>query len=65
VCILGSPETVPLHYEGWAHYTEGADALRRAFQNAGLTEHLHVLKRGEQIELRPIRADDRDHRTPI
>jgi L-ascorbate metabolism protein UlaG (beta-lactamase superfamily) len=65
VRILGSPETVPLHYEGWAHYTEGADALRRAFQNAGLTEHLRVLKRGEQIEFRPIRADDHDYRTPI
>jgi L-ascorbate metabolism protein UlaG (beta-lactamase superfamily) len=52
VRILGSPETVPLHFEGWAHYTQGADTLRRAFQRAGLAERLHVLRPGEHIAIR-------------
>jgi L-ascorbate metabolism protein UlaG (beta-lactamase superfamily) len=49
--ILGSPQTVPLHFEGWAHYTEGADALRRAFEQARLRTRLHVAERGERIDL--------------
>jgi L-ascorbate metabolism protein UlaG (beta-lactamase superfamily) len=51
VQILGSPQTVPLHFEGWAHYTQGADTLRRAFQHAGLGEVLHLLEPGERIDL--------------
>jgi L-ascorbate metabolism protein UlaG (beta-lactamase superfamily) len=51
VRILGSPQTVPLHFEGWAHYTEGRDALRRAFEHAGLRPRLHVAEGGERIDL--------------
>jgi L-ascorbate metabolism protein UlaG (beta-lactamase superfamily) len=51
VRILGSPQTVPLHFEGWAHYTDGADMLRRAFERAGLAERLHLLEPGERLHL--------------
>jgi L-ascorbate metabolism protein UlaG (beta-lactamase superfamily) len=51
VAILGSPETVPLHFEGWAHYTEDRDTLRPAFERAGLSNRLRLLKRGERIGL--------------
>jgi L-ascorbate metabolism protein UlaG (beta-lactamase superfamily) len=51
VRILGSPQTVPLHFEGWAHYTQGRDALIEAFEQAGLAERLHLIERGERIEL--------------
>jgi L-ascorbate metabolism protein UlaG (beta-lactamase superfamily) len=51
VRILGSPQTVPLHFEGWAHYTQGRDALIEAFEQADLAERLHLLERGERIEL--------------
>jgi L-ascorbate metabolism protein UlaG (beta-lactamase superfamily) len=47
VRILGSPRTVPLHFEGWAHYTEGRDTLRQAFERAGLGPRLRLLERGE------------------
>jgi L-ascorbate metabolism protein UlaG (beta-lactamase superfamily) len=50
VRILGTPKTVPLHFEGWAHYTEGADALRQAFEHTGLSERLNVLEPGEQTD---------------
>jgi L-ascorbate metabolism protein UlaG (beta-lactamase superfamily) len=51
VRILGSPHTVALHFEGWAHYTQGADALLNAFQQAGLGDRLHVPEPGERIDL--------------
>ena len=31
---------VPLHFEGWTHFTEGAAELREAFARAGLTSRL-------------------------
>lgn len=31
---------VPLHFEGWAHFSEGADAIRAAFAAAGLSHRL-------------------------
>jgi hypothetical protein len=53
VRILGSPQTVPLHFEGWTHYTEGADTLRQAFEQSGLAARLHLLKHGERIGVWP------------
>jgi L-ascorbate metabolism protein UlaG (beta-lactamase superfamily) len=49
--ILGEPQIVPLHFEGWTHYTQSADTLRDAFGPAGLSPRLHVLDPGEWIEL--------------
>ena len=43
---LGAPVVVPVHYEGWGHFTEGIDALRRAFEEAGLADRLVVLEPG-------------------
>lgn len=49
--ILGAPETVPLHFDGWAHFTEGADHLRSSFEQLGLASCLHLPEPGEQIQL--------------
>jgi L-ascorbate metabolism protein UlaG (beta-lactamase superfamily) len=49
--ILGEPQVVPLHFEGWTHYTQQADTLRHAFGAAGLSSRLHLLDPGEWIEL--------------
>jgi L-ascorbate metabolism protein UlaG (beta-lactamase superfamily) len=49
--ILGARDVVPLHFEHWAHFTQGPDTLVPAFAHAGLTDRLHLLKPGEQIEL--------------
>jgi len=55
--VLGSPETVPLHFEGWAHFTQGRDTLEPAFERSSLAECLHLLEPGQAIELgqRPSR----------
>jgi L-ascorbate metabolism protein UlaG (beta-lactamase superfamily) len=51
VRILGSPQTVPLHFEGWAHYTQDRATLLQAFRQAGLAECLHLLEPGERVDL--------------
>jgi L-ascorbate metabolism protein UlaG (beta-lactamase superfamily) len=45
--LLGEAEIVALHFEGWAHYTEGRDALRQAFARARLEERLTLPVAGE------------------
>ncbi|HVV13748.1 MBL fold metallo-hydrolase [Amycolatopsis sp.] len=50
--MLGAQHVVPLHIRGWEHFTEGPDAIRKAFANAGLGERLHVLEPGESITIR-------------
>jgi L-ascorbate metabolism protein UlaG (beta-lactamase superfamily) len=46
--ILQARHVVPLHYEGWSHYTQGADTLRTAFTRSGLADRLRLLRPGEQ-----------------
>ncbi|WAL63429.1 MBL fold metallo-hydrolase [Amycolatopsis cynarae] len=38
--ILGARRVVPVHYDGWAHFTEGRDDLVAAFTTAGLADRL-------------------------
>lgn len=38
--ILGRPRVLPVHTDGWAHFTQNADAFVAAFGRAGLTERL-------------------------
>jgi hypothetical protein len=51
VDILGRPTTVVLHFEGWAHFSEGADELRNAFEQRGLSACLRIPNRGELVRL--------------
>ncbi|PKV88811.1 MBL fold metallo-hydrolase [Streptomyces sp. TLI_146] len=44
--ILGARHVVPLHFEHWVHFSEGADTLTEAFAAAGLSERLRLLKPG-------------------
>ncbi|MEU1319152.1 MBL fold metallo-hydrolase [Streptomyces tibetensis] len=38
--ILGARRVVPVHYDSWAHFTEGGDELAAAFAAAGLADRL-------------------------
>ncbi|MFE9610780.1 MBL fold metallo-hydrolase [Streptomyces sp. NPDC006012] len=38
--ILGARRVVPVHYDSWAHFSEGHDELEAAFTAAGLAERL-------------------------
>ncbi|MEU8890322.1 MBL fold metallo-hydrolase [Streptomyces sp. NPDC048442] len=44
--ILGARRVVPVHYDSWAHFTEGRDELTAAFADAGLADRLDL---GRQV----------------
>jgi L-ascorbate metabolism protein UlaG (beta-lactamase superfamily) len=44
---LGARRVVPLHVDGWRHYSEDATAVRDAFARAGLGDRLVLLAPGE------------------
>jgi hypothetical protein len=47
--VLGARHVVPLHFEGWAHFSEGRDTLDAAFTTAGLRDRLHILELGQRM----------------
>jgi L-ascorbate metabolism protein UlaG (beta-lactamase superfamily) len=49
--ILEARAVVPLHFEGWTHFTQGRDTLVTAFERAGLADRLHLPEPGGSIEL--------------
>jgi L-ascorbate metabolism protein UlaG (beta-lactamase superfamily) len=49
--ILGARIVIPLHFEGWAHVTQGADELRAAFSGNGIADRLLVLEPGRAAEI--------------
>ena len=42
---------VPLHFEGWAHFSEGREEIARAFEAAGLSDRLRWPEPGRRIEI--------------
>ncbi|MFF8974697.1 MBL fold metallo-hydrolase [Streptomyces sp. NPDC014995] len=44
--ILDARRIVPVHYDSWAHFTEGRDELAAAFTAAGLSDRLDWGRRG-------------------
>ena len=52
--ILDVRHVVPLHFEHWAHFTQGGDTLVAGFERAGLGDRLHVPKPGQVIDLPEI-----------
>ncbi|MDD9348483.1 MBL fold metallo-hydrolase [Mumia sp.] len=51
--ILSDPVTIPVHYDGWAHFTEGRDAIVSAFDDAGLAAVVRIADHGTWIPLTP------------
>ena len=49
---LGDALIVPVHFDGWAHFSEGRAEIARAFDAAGLTHRLRWLAPGTPVELR-------------
>jgi L-ascorbate metabolism protein UlaG (beta-lactamase superfamily) len=48
---LEARAVVPVHFEGWTHFTQGADALRAAFHGNGVADRLVLAERGETVEV--------------
>jgi L-ascorbate metabolism protein UlaG (beta-lactamase superfamily) len=49
--ILGARVVIALHFEGWAHFTQGARELEAAFSGNGIRDRLVMLERGERAEV--------------
>jgi L-ascorbate metabolism protein UlaG (beta-lactamase superfamily) len=49
--ILGARVVIPLHFEGWAHFTQGADELKAAFSGNGIRDRLLMLERGQRADV--------------
>jgi L-ascorbate metabolism protein UlaG (beta-lactamase superfamily) len=49
--VLGVRAVVPVHFEGWAHFTQGADELRSAFAAAGIADRLVVPAPGARVSV--------------
>ncbi len=48
---LGARVVIPLHFEGWAHFTQGADELEAAFSGNGIRDRLLMLERGQRTDV--------------
>ncbi len=48
---VGAQRAIPLHYEGWTHFREEADAIEPAFVEAGIADRLLRLPLGERVRL--------------
>jgi L-ascorbate metabolism protein UlaG (beta-lactamase superfamily) len=49
--ILDAHRVVPLHFEGWQHFTQGAGALRSAFAGNGIAGRLCLPERGVALSV--------------
>ena len=49
--ILGARVAIPLHLEGWSHFTQGADELKAAFAGNGIRDRLLMLERGQRADV--------------
>lgn len=49
--LLEARAVVPVHFEGWTHFTQGLDQVRAAFAGYGLTERLVAAEPGETVTL--------------
>jgi L-ascorbate metabolism protein UlaG (beta-lactamase superfamily) len=49
--ILGVRAVVPVHFEGWSHFTQGAAELRAAFAGNGIGGLLTLAERGGRVEV--------------
>ena len=49
--ILGARDGVVVHLEGWAHFSEGPDSLRRALEGASLASRVHLAEPGQELVL--------------
>jgi L-ascorbate metabolism protein UlaG (beta-lactamase superfamily) len=47
--ILGARVVIPLHFEGWTHFTQGARELEAAFSGNGIRDRLVMLERGQRV----------------
>lgn len=49
--LLGAATIIPVHFDGWAHFSSSGEDLRSAFAAAGLTERLAFAEPGQAVSV--------------
>jgi L-ascorbate metabolism protein UlaG (beta-lactamase superfamily) len=49
--LLDARAVVPVHFEGWTHFTQGLEQIRAAFAGYGLTDRLIAVEPGDTVSL--------------
>jgi L-ascorbate metabolism protein UlaG (beta-lactamase superfamily) len=49
--LLGVRAALPVHFEGWTHFTQGPRELRAAFAGNGVSDLLVLAERGETVSV--------------
>jgi L-ascorbate metabolism protein UlaG (beta-lactamase superfamily) len=49
--VLDARAIVPVHFDGWAHFSERGEDLRAAFDAAGLGDRLRMIQPGETVKV--------------
>ena len=49
--LLGDATIIPVHYEGWSHFSEGRAEIEQAFAAAGISPRLRWLPLGQAVTL--------------
>ena len=49
--LLEPRAVVPVHFEGWTHFTQGLPQIRAAFAGYGLTQRLVAIEPGETVSV--------------
>jgi L-ascorbate metabolism protein UlaG (beta-lactamase superfamily) len=47
--LLGVRAAIPVHFEGWSHFTQGARELDAAFAGNSITDRLVLAERGQTV----------------
>ena len=47
--VLGAHKVIPIHFEGWKHFTQGREQAERAFAASELAGRTYWLRRGEAV----------------
>lgn len=50
--VLDAHHVIAVHQDGWTHFTQGAEATRQAFDQAGIGTRLHAIRPGRWCHLR-------------
>jgi L-ascorbate metabolism protein UlaG (beta-lactamase superfamily) len=49
--VLGAAAIIPVHFEGWAHFSSSGEGLRSAFAAAGLAQRLAFVEPGQTVSI--------------
>jgi hypothetical protein len=48
---LGAAKVLPVHFEGWAHFTEGRDSAMGVFAGSDIANRIISVRRGQSVEV--------------